>query len=91
MSHDWSAQGGFFANADFDYEARIILGAAASGLGDVGLVLTTLDRITDGDAQSWFDAWTVMAAELTEREDDGQMLDWLADHPPKTSGTKAAQ
>jgi hypothetical protein len=53
-----SAPGGFFADADFDYEARIVLGAAASGLGDVGLVLATLDRIADGDPQSWFDAWT---------------------------------
>ena len=46
MSGSRSAPGGFFADADFDYEARIVLGATASGLGDVGLVLTTLDRIT---------------------------------------------
>ena len=32
MRHDWSARGGFFANADFDFEARIVLGAA--GVGD---------------------------------------------------------
>jgi hypothetical protein len=60
-----SAPGGFFANADFDYEARIVLGAAASGIGDVGLVLATLDRIADGDPQSWFDAWTGLAADLS--------------------------
>jgi hypothetical protein len=53
MSHEWSVRGGFFANADFDYEARIVLGAAASGLGDVGLVLAALDQIADGDSQSW--------------------------------------
>jgi hypothetical protein len=62
-----SAPGGFFTNADFDFEARIVLGAAASGTGDVGLVLATLDRITDGDPQSWFDAWTAMAADLAVR------------------------
>jgi dienelactone hydrolase len=62
-----SAPGGFFANADFDFEARIVLGAAASGIGDVGVVLATLDRITDGDPRSWFDAWTAVAAEMAAR------------------------
>jgi dienelactone hydrolase len=62
-----SAPGGFFADADFDYEARIVLGAAASGIGDVGLVLASLDRITDGDPQGWFDSWTAAAADLAAR------------------------
>jgi hypothetical protein len=59
--------GGFFADADFDYEARIALGSTVAGIGDVGLVLATLDTITDGDAQSWFDAWTGVAADLAAR------------------------
>jgi dienelactone hydrolase len=67
MGGSWGAPGGFFADADFDYEARILLGAASSGIGDVGLVLATLDRITDGDHQSWFDGWTEMAADLAAR------------------------
>ena len=67
MSGSRSAPGGIFASADFDFEARIVLGAAASGIGDVGLVLATLDGITDGDPQSWFDAWTAMAAGLATR------------------------
>jgi hypothetical protein len=67
MGGKLSAPGGFFADADFDYEARIVLGAAASGLGDAGLVLATLDKIADGDPQSWFDAWTVVAADLAGR------------------------
>jgi hypothetical protein len=70
MSHQWSAPGGFFANSDFDYEARIVLGAAASGVGDVGLVLAALDRIADGDPQGWFDAWTATAADLAARGDE---------------------
>lgn len=69
MSGGRSAPGGFFGDADFDYEARIVLGAAASGIGDVGLVLATLDRITDGDPQSWFDAWSALAADLAARGD----------------------
>jgi hypothetical protein len=70
MSGGKSMPGGFFANADFDYEARIALGATTSGVGDVGLVLAILDRITDGDPQSWFDAWTVVAADLAARGDE---------------------
>jgi dienelactone hydrolase len=67
MGGSRSAPGGLFKDADFDYEARIVLGAAASGIGDVGLVLATLDRITDGDPQSWFGAWTAAAADLAGR------------------------
>jgi hypothetical protein len=70
MSGSRSAPGGLFADADFDYEARIVLGAAASGIGDAGLVLATLDRITDGDPESWFGAWTGMAADLAARGDE---------------------
>ena len=78
MSHDWSGPGGFFANADFDYEARIVLGAAASGVGDVGLVLAALGRVADGDPQSWFDAWTATAAELAARADEALRRGHLA-------------
>ena len=67
MSVGLSAPGGFFADADFDFEARIALGSTVAGIGDVGLVLATLDKITDGDPKSWFDAWTGVAAELASR------------------------
>jgi hypothetical protein len=67
MSGGLSAPGGFFADADFDYEARIALGSTVSGIGDVGLVLAALDKITDGDPQSWFDSWTGVAADLAAR------------------------
>jgi len=67
MSGNLSAPGGFFKNPDFDYETRIVLGAAAGGIGDVGLVLATVDQIADGDPQSWFDAWTGLAASLAVR------------------------
>ena len=73
-----SAQGGFFADADFDYEARIVLGAAACGIGDAGLVLAALDQITDGDPQSWFDAWTATAAGLAAWGDEALRRGHLA-------------
>jgi hypothetical protein len=61
--------GGFFKDTDFDFEARIALGAVAAGVGDVGLVFATLDRVTDGDPQSWFDAWTATATGLAKQGD----------------------
>ncbi len=70
MNGSRTLPGGFFADADFDFEARIVLGAAAGGIGDVGLVLAALDRVIDGDPQSWFDAWTGAAAELAARGDE---------------------
>ncbi len=42
---NWTAAGAFSADAGFDFEARCALGRAATGVGDVGLVLATLDRI----------------------------------------------
>jgi dienelactone hydrolase len=62
-----TAPGGLFEDSDFDYEARIMLGATACGVGDVGPVLATIDRITDGDAHSWFEAWTGLAADFAAR------------------------
>jgi hypothetical protein len=72
MAGNWTAPGGFFKDADFDYEARIALGSAVFGIGDVGLVLAALDRITDGDPQSWFDAWSALAADLAARGEQAQ-------------------
>lgn len=55
---------GFFATPSFDYGIRIALGAAAYGVGDVGTVLATAARITDGDWASWFSAWADRADQL---------------------------
>jgi len=69
MSGGWSAKGGWFPDPDYDYETRLILGATASGIGDVGLVLAALDKITNLDAQTWFDAWLAVAVDLEARAD----------------------
>jgi hypothetical protein len=63
----WIAPGGFFTEPDFDFGARIALGAAAAGVGDAGPVLATLDGIIDGDPQSWFDAWCAVAKDTAAR------------------------
>lgn len=43
----------FFGDPDFDFEARLALGLAAQGVGDIGKVLVTLAGIEDGSADGW--------------------------------------
>jgi hypothetical protein len=54
----------FFTDADFDYEFRCALGDTAHGVGDPGMWLATAAAITDGDRQSWFDAWAARGDQL---------------------------
>jgi hypothetical protein len=67
VTKEITLSGGFFADTDFDFDARLALGAAACGIGDTGLVLATLDRVIDGDRRSWFDAWCHVAATLADQ------------------------
>ena len=67
VTKEITLSGGFFADTDFDFDARLALGAAACGIGDTGLVLATLDRVVDGDRQGWFDAWCDVAATLADQ------------------------
>ena len=62
--------GGFYRDPGFDFGARLALGAAAIGIADVGLVLATLDQITDGDVQGWFDSWTGAGSALASQGAD---------------------
>jgi dienelactone hydrolase len=55
---------GFFRDTDFDFETRLALGNAAQGIFDVGLVLATIAKIADGDADSWYAAWRATAEAL---------------------------
>lgn len=70
METKWTSPGAFFEDADFDFEARAALGRVVNGIGDVGLVLATLDQIVDGDSQNWFDAWQKMASAMAGRGDE---------------------
>ena len=38
MTKEITLPGGFFADTDFDFEARLVLGGAARGTGDTGPV-----------------------------------------------------
>jgi hypothetical protein len=58
---------GFFADEQFDFLTRSVIGYAAKGVMDVGEVFATIARITDGDADSWYAAWRQTADKLHAR------------------------
>ena len=54
----------FFGHNAFEAAARSAIGKAAIGTSDIGLVFAVLERITDGDFQSWYTEWKSTADEL---------------------------
>jgi hypothetical protein len=58
---------GFFADEQFDFLTRCMIGYAAQGVMDVGLVFAAIARITDADADSWYAAWHQTADDLRAR------------------------
>ncbi|MGY1601632.1 alpha/beta hydrolase family protein [Geodermatophilus sp. SYSU D00815] len=54
----------FFKHADFQFAVENVLGGTYSRAADVGEVLTTVDRIHDGDAKGWVREWTATAERL---------------------------
>jgi hypothetical protein len=66
----------FFKDDEFNYLTEIALGAAYHQAADVGEVLSTVERIRNGDARSWADEWTAtadrLAAEATANADHGR-------------------
>lgn len=47
----------FFETEQFDFETQFALGGVSYGCGDVGELLSTVNLITDGDADSWCEQW----------------------------------
>jgi hypothetical protein len=56
----------FFKDDGFNFLTEIALGSVYRQAADVGEVLTTVDRIHDGKAQSWVDEWTATADRLAQ-------------------------
>jgi hypothetical protein len=54
----------FFDHDQFNFEFQIALGGVHYGAGDVGEMLSTADRIVDGDADSWCREWIATAERL---------------------------
>jgi alpha-beta hydrolase superfamily lysophospholipase len=60
----------FFKNDQFDFETRLSLGSAYRGAVDAGELLATVERIKDGDYESWFrefEATGTRVREIAER------------------------
>ena len=47
------------------------MGSVFQGFADVGEVLTTVGRISDGDADAWVREWTATARTLDEAAEAG--------------------
>lgn len=62
----------FFDHPGFDFETRLLLGAAAYRCAEAGEVLATAARIRDGDFDSWFDEWTATGAAVAAIADAGE-------------------
>jgi hypothetical protein len=69
MSGIWARAGGVLADADFDYEARIMLVPRPLASAMSGSCWGPSTG-SPGDQQSWFDARTEMVADLAARGDE---------------------
>jgi hypothetical protein len=68
-----SPRGRFFANQTFHFETLRNAGYILANCTDLGEVLETVKVIAEGDAQSWYTAWTATADRvlaLAERTQD---------------------
>jgi hypothetical protein len=65
----------FFKDEGFNFQTEIALGATYHQAADVEEVLATVERIRNGQAQSWVDEWSAtadrLAAEATASADAG--------------------
>jgi hypothetical protein len=48
----------FFDHEQFNFEFQCALGGVHYGAGDIGEMLSTADRVVDGDADSWCREWS---------------------------------
>ena len=56
-----------FDNDNFQFGFELALGAAYRQGSDAGEVLATVDRISDGDSDSWVHEWTATSEKLQKR------------------------
>jgi hypothetical protein len=57
----------YFDDADFDGQLQRSVGKADSGMANVGECLAIAERITPGDRDSWYRAWSGFAGRLAEQ------------------------
>src|SRR5580700_2100171 len=64
----------FPENVQFWYETKRAFGASSYGARKFGEVMTTVDRITSGDNDSWYNEWNA-TAERVFAEAEAQLAD----------------
>ena len=57
--------GRFFTNQTYHFETLRMMGYIPSGGADTGEILETVKVISEGDAQSWFEAWSATVNRVT--------------------------
>jgi hypothetical protein len=60
----------FLEDDGMNFEVQNILGHAHAGASDTGEVLSTVERVTDGDAASWVREWEATAQRVAAIADD---------------------
>jgi hypothetical protein len=58
-----------FEDEGFEFDRRLLLGSAYRGLSDVGEVLVTLEKVTDGDRESWVREFGALADRVNGEAD----------------------
>jgi hypothetical protein len=56
----------FFTDEQFNFELQVALGQVAYGAGDVGELLSTAERIEDGNFDSWVSEWNAVGRRIEE-------------------------
>jgi hypothetical protein len=64
-----------FENDNFQFGFELALGAAYRQGSDAGEVLATIDRISDGDSDSWVHEWTATAERLQHFASEAESRD----------------
>lgn len=59
----------FYDDDGFDFAVLVALGSAYRGLADVGEVLSTVERIPEGDREAWVTEWSATAQRLADAAD----------------------
>lgn len=59
----------FFDDDGFQFATLIALGSTYRGLADVGEILSTIDRVPEGDREAWVTEWQATANRLAEAAD----------------------
>ncbi len=68
----------FFDDEGFEFMALITLGSAPYRLSEAGEVYATTDKITNADADSWFDEWMATARRVRHIAEEAEKSGHLA-------------